>query len=75
MNVIVDNFIHSNAGLGGTQPWKCCQDHLLIEQFIGRNSVLAGADSLNRAKQRRQRESVVHVIGESSRGRPDNCWT
>jgi len=70
MDVIIDNFIHSNAGLGGTRPWKCCRDRLLIEQFIDRNSVLAGADSLNRrAKQWRQRESitVVHVIGESSK--------
>jgi len=40
MDVIVDQFIHSNAGLGGTRP--------LIEQFIDRNSVLAGADGLNR---------------------------
>lgn len=61
MDVIVDQFIHLNAGLGETRPWKCCQDRLLIEQFIDRNSVLASADSLDRAKQRRQRESVVHA--------------
>ena len=67
MDVIVDQFIHLNTGLGGTRPWKCCQDRLWIEQFIGRNSVLVGADCLNRAKQRRQRESVVDVIGESSK--------
>ena len=43
MDVIVDNFIHPNAGLGGTRPWKCSQDRLLIEKFIDRHSVLAGA--------------------------------
>ena len=53
MDVIVDQFIHSNAGLGGTRQWKCCQDRLLIEQFIDCNSVLAGVDNLNRAKQMR----------------------
>ena len=70
MNVIVGKFIESNAGLGGTGPWKCYQDRVLIEQSIDRNSVHTGADSLNRrAKQWRQRESitVVHVIGDQAR--------
>ena len=75
MDVIVDNFIHPNAGLGGTRPWKCSQDRLLIEQFIDGNSVLAGANNLNRRVEATRANYSCSCDWKIKQGRLDNCWT